>query len=120
MVLISINGVDLPTPTTYDFDFSDLDTEKTGRDLDYKMIRHRKRANVYSFPLAWEDIGLEELRLIFNAISPPMFNVTFFDLVSGNYITKRMYAGNRRVKARVIKGDLSNAVCSISFNLIEE
>lgn len=120
MVLININGVDLPTPTKYEFEFSDLDSEKTGRDLNYKMIRHRKRANVYSFPLSWENIGLDDLRLIFNAISPPMFNVTFFDLVSGNRVTKRMYAGNRQVKASVIKGDLSNAVCSISFNLIEE
>ena len=120
MVLLSIDGVALPTPTKYDFEFSDLDTEKTGRDLNYFMIRQRKRADVYSFPLSWEDIGLDDLRIIFNATSPEMFEATFFDIVSGEFITKTMYAGNRQVKTSIIKGDLSDVVCSISFNLIEK
>lgn len=120
VVLLSIDGVPLPTPTKYDFEFSDLDTEKTGRDLNYFMIRHRKRADVYSFPLSWENIGLDDLRTIFNATSPEMFEATFFDVVSGEFITKTMYAGNRKVKTSIIEGDLSDVVCSISFNLIEK
>lgn len=120
MALIRINGVDMPEPTAYDFEFSDLDTEKTGRDLNFKLVRARKRSRVYSVSVAWENIGIDKLKKIVTATDPVFFQVRLFDMVSGQFVEKTMYAGNRTVKTSLVKPDLSDAIGSISFNLIEQ
>ena len=119
MDLIKINGVALPTPTVYDFSFSDMDSEKTARNLNMRLLRDRKRARVYGIPLAWDNIRAEEIKRIVLATDPEFFVIAFYDIVFDTYITKEMYAGDRKVNVKIIKADLSDARGSISFNLIE-
>ena len=120
MALIAIDGVELPSPTTYEFEFSDMDTEKTGRDLNFKLQRSRKRARVYSLSVSWDCLTIEDLNTIVTATDPEFFEVTLLDMVSGQFVTKTMYAGNRKVTAKMAQTDGVDTVGSISFKLIEQ
>lgn len=46
MALLKINGTELPAPTTYSVQYSDIDSSDTGRAENGVMLRNRIRAGV--------------------------------------------------------------------------
>lgn len=94
MAMISINGVDLPTPTEYSVALQDIDSDNTRRTEAGILTRDRVRAGVYKIEVAWK-ITKAQLKTITDAISPAKFSVTFFDPTTSSTSTKDMYCGDR-------------------------
>mgnify|MGYP001272972763 CR=1 FL=1 len=96
MAMITIDGIDLPSPSEYEIPDSDLDSDGTGRNELGYLQRDRIRADITKIPLKRNGIRSPEVALIKSAISPDQFNVEFITEIGK--ITKTMYASNRSQK----------------------
>lgn len=112
MNLIAINGVELPSPTTYSVELSDVDSSDSGRMETGLMVRDRVRADVAKIQLGFTCLTTEELMKTVTAIKPAAFNVDFF---YGMAKSATMYAGNKQVALKT--GETVS--WDLSFNLVE-
>ena len=117
MAMITIDGVDLPSPSSFKLPRFDMDSGDTNRNELGVLHRDRIRQGIYKIELEWKGITSSQLHLIETAIEPAELNVTF-PTPTGNK-TKKMYAGNRNTE--MVKYDDNNDKIrwNISFNLIE-
>lgn len=97
---IRIDGVEVPTPSTYDFDIEDLSTEGvTGRTLDGVM--HKDVVDVKDYyTVTWKKLSWEQMAQILNLVDgKEQIEVTVIDpRVPYTYITKQFYVGKRSGK----------------------
>lgn len=117
MAMISIDGVDLPSPSVFNPSRSDLDSEDTHRNELGILQRDRIRQGVFKIELAWKGIDSSQLHLIESAIEPAQIQVTF--PYTTGLITKTMYVGDRSVEMVKFSEDYNKIIWNISFNLIE-
>jgi len=94
--MISINGVQIAIPKTYEATVSDLDGE-TNRNANGDLIRDRIAVK-RKLNLEWGPLTQSEIKTLLNAVSSVFFTVTFPDPMSG-IITKTMYVGDRTAPA---------------------
>ena len=94
--MISINGVQIATPKTYEATVSDLDGE-TNRNANGELIRDRIAVK-RKLNLEWGPLTQSEIQTLLNAVSSVFFTVTFPDPQLG-IITKTMYVGDRTAPA---------------------
>lgn len=90
--MISINGVVIATPKTFEVEISDLDGE-TNRNANGDLVRDRiavKRKLI----LEWPPLSQSQISTLLKAVSSVFFSVTFPDPELG-VITKTMYVGDR-------------------------
>mgnify|MGYP006935972131 CR=1 FL=1 len=95
-----IDGVAIPTPSTYGFDVEELSSENTGRTLDGVM--HKDVVAVKdSYPCTWKKLSWEDTALLLNAIDGKSnFNFTHADpRVPGEFVTHKYYVGKRSTVA---------------------
>jgi hypothetical protein len=116
MALISIDGVDLPAPSTIKMPQSDLDSADTNRNEEGYLQRDRIRQGVYKLELEWKGITNAQLATILETIKPASVEVTFPTPVGR--VTKTMYAGNRNIEIARYKND-NDIRWNLSFNLTE-
>jgi len=115
--MISIDGVDLPSPFSYKISRSDLDSEDTARNELGELIRHRIRQGVYKIDIEFK-CPSPQMQVIEAAIEPPEINVTF-PTATGK-LTRKMYAGNREGPQMVrYDKETDEIFWQISFSLIE-
>lgn len=117
MAMITIDGVDLPSPSVFKIPQSDLDSSDTGRNELGILQRDRIRQGIYKIELEWKGITSSQLHLIESAIEPSEINVTF--PTPTGMKTKKMYAGDRNVEIVKYDKDFDKIRWNISFNLIE-
>ena len=117
MAMITIDGVDLPSPSVFKIPRSDLDSGDTGRNELGVLQRDRIRQGIYKIELEWKGINSSQLHLIEDAIEPAELNVTF--PTPTGMVTKTMYAGDRNVEMVKYSDDFDKIRWNISFNLIE-
>lgn len=117
MAMITIDGVDLPSPSVFKIPRSDLDSSDTGRNELGVLQRDRIRQGIYKIELEWKGINSSDLYLIESAIEPAELNVTF-PAPTGRK-TKTMYAGDRNVEMLRYDEVSDKIYWNISFNLIE-
>ncbi|GMG96860.1 DUF6711 family protein [Tepidimicrobium xylanilyticum] len=117
MAMITIDGVDLPSPSVFKIPRSDLDSGDTGRNELGVLQRDRIRQGIYKIELEWKGINSSDLYLIESAIEPAELNVTF--PTPTGMATKTMYAGDRNVEMVKYDKDFDKIRWNISFNLIE-
>lgn len=116
MAIITIDGVDLPAPSSMSIPMSDLDSPDTTRNELGILQRDRIRQGVHKVELAWNVITSSQVNTILSAIEPAKFSVTF--PTTFGTVTKDMYCGDRKLDVVLYKnGD--NPYWSLSFNLIE-
>ncbi len=115
--MITINGVKLPSPSTYKVGRQDLDSEDSGRNELGMLTRDRVRQGIYKIELGYWAINNYKATLILNAITSSSFNVTF--LAEGYNVTKKMYVGDIQSELVNFMGLEDKMVWNISFNLIE-
>ena len=115
MNLIKFGTYTPPTPTKFEIELSDIDSEGTGRGETGEMDRERVRADVYKVSVAFTNISSDDVSNIKEAISGEEFEVTLFD---GSYVTIRAYSGNRTLSLKSVD-DMSNAFWDMSFSLTE-
>ena len=94
--MISINGVVIATPKSYETTVTDLDGE-TNRNANGELIRDRIAVK-RKLNLEWGPLSQSEIAPILNAVSGVFFTVTFPDPELG-MITKTMYVGDRTAPA---------------------
>lgn len=114
---IYINGVKLPTPSTIEIEYSDLDADSLRPITTGKLKRNRVRSNMQKIKIGYLLNTISDIDEIMKMIEPKDFSVKVYDNATGNISTKTMYAGNKtfsyiRVK-RGIKGQ------GFKFNLVE-
>lgn len=114
---IKVGGVTLPAPSTYKVSLSDLDKDSS-RNEKGKLKRQRIRSQVYKIESTWK-IPVSQAKVIVDAFSPKEFSVTFFDVTSGNYITKSMYAGDKTAEVLQPKDKKEDTYLHFACNLIE-
>lgn len=115
--MITIDGVDLPAPTSYKMPRSDLDSSDTGRNELGQLQRDRIRQGIYKIELEWKAITSPDLYKIESAVEPAEINVTFPTPIGMQ--TKKMYAGDRQAEMVKHNEDFDKIRWNISFNLIE-
>ena len=91
-----IDGVSIPTPTSYVFDVEDLSSEETGRTMD--GIMHKDVVAVKdTYECTWRKLSWEDAATLMNALDGKRdFAFTHADpRVPGQWITNRFYVGKR-------------------------
>lgn len=94
--MISINGVKIATPKTYEATVSDIDGE-TNRNANGDLVRDRIAVK-RKLNLEWGPLSQSEISTLLNAVSSVFFTVTFPDSQLG-MVTKTMYVGDRTAPA---------------------
>lgn len=115
MNLIKFGNYTPPSPTEYDVEIQDIDSEDTGRGESGYMTRERVRAGIYKISVAFTNLTSDDVLAIKNAIAPESVVVELFD---GGTVTANMYAGNRKLKLKSVD-DESNCFWDMSFSLTE-
>lgn len=118
MSMISIDGVDLPAPSKFKIQRSDLDSSDTYRNELGVLQRDRIRQGIYKIELEFNGKTSSEIHTIESAIEPAKLKVTFPSPTGTT--TKTMYVGDRNGPEMVKNDEDYNKIrWNISFNLIE-
>lgn len=117
MSIVSINGVQLPPPTSLKVGKQDLDSPDSTRNERGYLQRDRIRQGMYKIELEFNVKTGNEIQLIESAIQGASLNVTFPD-TSGK-ITKTMYVGDRNKEIVLYNSNPDKVRWSLSFNLVE-
>nr|DAT41476.1 MAG TPA: hypothetical protein [Caudoviricetes sp.] len=120
MVLLNINNVDMPKPTSYQVSVQDLDSSESVRSESGLLHRDRIRAGVRTVNASWT-VRTADSSKILNAASGESFTVKFFDPQENSIKTATMYAGDRTVSLKNLIEDTgaTTTLWEISFSLIE-
>jgi hypothetical protein len=116
MAMISINGVELPTPTELQvgiFDISKAERNASGNMIIERITTKRKLFFTYSF------LTENDAATVLNAISPTFYNVTYINPQTNATETGSFYSGDRNIGFV----DYRNGVAryqDLTFNLIEK
>ena len=91
-----INGVSIPTPTSYEYSIEDLSSEATGRTMDGTMHKDVVAVKDY-YTCGWDHLSWEDTAVLMNAINGKT-RVTFTYLdprIPGTWSTGNFYVGQR-------------------------
>lgn len=96
--LVTVGGVALPEPSSYNAQTSTL--VDSARNVQGKMIGAVVRDDVAKVELSWRYLSVEEwarIGKLFKTATGGNFinSVTFFDQTEGDYVTRDMYCSDR-------------------------
>lgn len=99
-----IDGVAIPTPSTYEASIEDLSSEQTGRTLDGVMHKDVVAVKDY-YKCTWKTLSWEDIATLLNAIDgKPRFEFTHADpRVPNRFVTSTFYVGERTSPALNLK-----------------
>lgn len=114
--MISINGVVIATPKTFEVEISDLDGE-TNRNANGNLIRDRIAVK-RKINLEWGPLTQKQISTLLSTVSSVFFTVTFPDPELG-IVTKTMYVGDRTAPAyQYVNGEVKWQ--GLKMNFIEK
>lgn len=114
--MISVNGVLIVTPATFEATVSDLDGE-SNRNLFGELVRSRIAVK-RKLTLEWPPLTQSEMSTLLTAVSSVFFTVTYPDPQEG-MVTKTMYVGDRTAPAyQYINGEVKWR--GLKMNFIEK
>lgn len=116
MALISIGGVDLPTPS--DFQVSIADISKAERNANGTMVIERI-ATKRKIEISYRFLSRTDLATLLNAVDPVTFSVTYMDPKTNANRTATFYCGDRSVGMIDFVSSVPRYK-DIKFNLIEK
>ncbi len=94
MALLKVNGVDLPTPSEYNFGMMDITNAE--RNAKGTMIIERIASKV-KISIKYKFCDASKMSQILQATQPIYYNVTYLDPVSNTYKTGSFYNGDRNL-----------------------
>ena len=112
--ILSIDGVQLPTPTTYSVSYQDLDSSNTKRSEDGMLHRKRVRESMAKIKVSWNNLDTDKADLILNAVSPASFSVIYY---FGVQKTATMYVSDR--SCELVRVNYDQAKWNLEFSLVE-
>jgi hypothetical protein len=92
MALITVNGVNIPTPTNYDVGIQDISNAQ--RNAQGTMVIERI-ATKKTITLSYSYLSATDLSTILQAIAPTFYNVTYLDPITNSNVTSSFYCGDR-------------------------
>lgn len=113
--IYSVDGKEIPCPSTYEFNLQDISEADAGRTEDTVMDKQRIGQCV-KLGLAWQNVSIENAARILQAFQPEYITVRYLDALHGKFVTSEFYVGDRSAplyNTRIGKWS------KISFNIIE-
>ena len=116
-MLISISGVAIPAPDTYEVTISDLDSY-ANRSGNGTLFRDRIAVK-RTINLGWTFLNSLELSQLLQAVSPVFFPVIYLDPQLGTLSSGTFYVSDRPAAVAIKQSDGSYKWGNVSFSLIE-
>lgn len=114
--MLTVDGVDLPTPTSYTPDFEEL--SKAERNANGMMIKE-VIAYKYKLNVTWKKLTQEELTILMNVKRKNFFSLEFIDMDTGRPVTGTFYAGTPTANAMEYKNGRIEHWLDVKMNFIE-
>lgn len=113
-----IDGVAIPTPSTYEAGIEDLSSEQTGRTLDGVMHKDVVAVKDY-YTCTWKSLSWADTATLLNAVNgKTSFMFTYADpRVPNTFLTNKFYVGERTAPALNL-ADPNKTWKDISFKFI--
>lgn len=92
--MIRINGVSMPTPTSFSVTISDISSDDSKRNARGDMLIDRITTK-RKIEMEWNFISLEDMSLTLRLVKDIFFSVEYPDPEEGKFITKTFYVGDR-------------------------
>ena len=104
-----VDGIPIPTPSTYKFGEEDLSSKKSGRTLDGVMHKDVVAVKDY-YECTWKSLSWEDAAALLNAVhGKQRVKFTYADpKIPGRFLTNDFYIGKRAAGA----ANLNNDVCT--------
>lgn len=116
-MLISIGGIEMPSPDTYEVGISDLDAS-ANRSGNGTLFRDRIAVK-RTINLGWTSLTATELSQILQAVSPVFFAVIYLDPQLNNLTAGTFYVSDRTQAVAMKQSDGSYKWGNVSFSLVE-
>lgn len=116
-VLITVDGVEMPCPSKYEWSLQDVSAGESGRTDDSLMWKNRV-AQKRKLVLSWVGKSPEEVAQIMQAFNPEYFSVKYWDALDNRYETRTFYAGDRTAPIQFWWSG-KRMFESVSFDIIE-
>lgn len=116
--LLKINGVEIKCPSSFKYTRQDYDLD-SARSVTGEMVRQRICTKV-KLELTWlsGEMDMKSMSTLLKAFDDIFFEVTYYDIHDGAFITKTFYVGDRTAQMySYVNG--KPVFNEISFNLIE-
>lgn len=117
MAMITVDGVDMPTPSVYTWNLQDISAAESGRTDDTIMHKNRVGQKV-SISLQWNGVDKATASKILKAFNPEYINVKYPDAMSGTDETRQFYVGDRSAPYKCWWVG-NQRMESVSFDIIE-
>lgn len=115
--MITVDGVAMPCPSSFDWNLQDISAAESGRTDD--TIMHKNRVGQKrKISLAWVAKDWNETSRILKAFNPEYVSVRYPDMMSRNYETRVFYVGDRKAPVKYWWVG-RKMVEQISFDIIE-
>lgn len=115
--MLTINGIPVPAPDTYEVVISDLDASanRSGNGTLYRdRIAVKRTINV-----SWLLMDSQDLSILLNAMSSTFFSVTYVDPQLLGMTTKTFYVSDRNAGVAIKMSDDTYQWRDVSFSLVE-
>lgn len=116
-VFLKVDGVEMPCPSSFTWGLQDVSASESGRTDDLIMQKNRV-GQKRKLSLGWTGEDWKTTSKIMKAFNPEYFEVTYPDMLSGEYETRTFYAGDRSAPVQFWWVG-NQRVETISFEVIE-
>lgn len=114
--MLRVDGVDLPTPSTYTPDLEEI--SKAERNANGTLIKE-VIAYKYKLNVTWKKLTQEELTKLMNVKRKNFFTLEFIDMDTGRPRTGIFYAGTPTANAMEYKNGRVENWLDVKMNFIE-
>ena len=113
--IASVDGAAITCPSSYKWELEDISAANAGRTED--TVMHKLRiGQIVKLNLEWQNVATAVAAEVLSKFNPEYVTVRYLDAMSGGYLTKVFYVGNRGAPLyNATLGLWSN----VTFNLIE-
>lgn len=117
MAMMLVDGVELPTPSSFEWGLIDVSASDSGRTQDGKMHKNRI-AQKRQIKLSWNGTDKARTAKILQMVNPEYIRVTYPDAMRGADETRIFYVGDRSapIKIWIVNNKRYE---TLSFDLIE-
>ena len=111
-----VDGVDIPTPSEFNWSLQDVSSPSAGRTLDGVMHKDRV-AQKEKIQLTWNAPDATKTAQVLQAFNPEYFDLTYRSPLSNAIVTKKMYRGDASAPTYWWRNN--GLFTTISFDVIE-
>lgn len=117
MAMMLVDGVELPTPSSFEWGMIDVSASDSGRTQDAQMHKNRI-AQKRQLKLSWSGTDTARTAKILQMVNPEYIRVTYPDAMSGTDETRTFYVGDRSAPIKIWTIN-NKRYETLSFDLIE-